>query len=175
MPSSAAPRGCHRWLSSAPQEGRGAACTPAGSDRELEAPKSHPRAALEEFRVCSCDQCSCHPTTTHFITITFCGCCRCPHICLQVQGNESTSCALALCPQHLQRRWSPPGTPLHAGGSQGPSLSPTLAGNHPSTALSVPGSCLAGVTATRGCSNAAVNQTLGVLFKYKHIESVLFV
>lgn len=42
-------------------------------------------------------------------------------------------------------------------------------------ALCVPGSCLAGVTATQGCSNAAVNQTLGVLFKYKHIESVLFV
>lgn len=38
----------------------------------------------------------------------------------------------------------------------------------------VPGSRLAGVTAIQGCSNAAVNQTLGVLFKYKHIESVLF-
>lgn len=42
-------------------------------------------------------------------------------------------------------------------------------------ALCVPESCLAGVTGTQGCSNAAVNQTLSVLFKYKHIESVLFV
>jgi len=42
-------------------------------------------------------------------------------------------------------------------------------------ALRTPKGRLAGVTGTPGCSNAAVNQTLTVLFKYKHIESVLFV